>query len=219
MLLREFIRDWGERAHGLNAGAAWSLYRGLRDLEQLRERGFERVKAGPGGGVRVGPFVASYLLVGAMAGASRHAAPALAWDAWHLVGTCSGTRQSVFGDALNSILAHPETAEVVRDVTLFRTPTLQGRIRWVGAADSNFVADSTAAEMAECSGAFRTAAILGGPTLASMALALWVPVQVGRPAGQSHRDAPRDAGQRASSQREPASPPPPFHWPLAGRSK
>lgn len=218
MLLREFILQYGPRAHGLNGSAVWSLYRGLRDLSSLRERGFERVHAGPGGGVRVSPFTAAYLLAGALAGATRGDAATAAWETWHLLGSCPGTGDAAFGDALNTILAHPETAAVVRGVTLLRSPTREARITWLGMADSVFVEDPSAAARARCEEPFRVAATIGGATLRTIAGALSASAnENGRPAARSaHRASPRDADERGSSPREPAPRPKPLHSPLSG---
>lgn len=216
MLLRDFMVEFGARAFGLNPGALWGVYHGLRDRKELREGGFQKVYAGPGGGVRVTPFIVSHLLAGALAGSTRGDAADAAWRVWHLTAPPPITDNALFGGVLNDILADPKLAATVREVQLYRTPTCEAVINWRGKRDaSSFFEDADATERARCDGAFRTAATIGGATLLAVAQTLAAAaINSGQPAGRSGRAASR-AVEKRDTPREPAVPPKPWVWPLA----
>ncbi|MBK1660746.1 hypothetical protein [Paracraurococcus ruber] len=114
----------------------------------LREGGFQRVRAGPGGGYPATPFTVAFLMLAtAWQGLTKGKTTQAGWLLYRLPGECPITGQSLFGHALRRVLSDPAIAETVASVEV-STFYEDARILWKDGMMSRFVRDPIRAQLA-----------------------------------------------------------------------
>lgn len=188
MKLRDFYARSGQFILGTTPVDAYELQRTIfADERKLREADatFERGRSGPGGGMEATPFAVSFIALAIMINGPRRRALETTWGYWHIetegsvtggwegeapeFKPCGLTGETMFGEALRTVVTRPELAERVTEIVVYRD--LEEAIIRYDVGTTRFIGERDARRVQSMKnlGAMRAMAVLPGKGLALIA--------------------------------------------------